>query len=389
MRMLHVPAAAAALSVGVALLGSEASAAAPGDTTVMRGLASPRGLTFGPSGERDWHHRDSGGPALYVAEAGAGGTLRCTPLRGTVCVGRTGAVSRSWRGRQEQVVTGLPSYAPFATGSSAGAIGPQDVSFANGRGHVAIGLAATPDTRARLGEKFGWIARFRPDGRVSYPVDVSGFEAQANPDQGPVESNPYGLLEGAGDRVVADAAANTLLRVDPTGQISTLAVIPSRPQGRPTDAVPTSLAVGPDGAYYVGELTGGPFAPGVSTIWRVRPGQAPVVHCSGFSFVIDLDFDRRGTLYVLEHASGPLGPFTGTPGQLLRVGSDCSRTPVRTGLAAPMSVAIGPDEDAYVSINGTSPTNGAVVRIALGGHDDEDEDEDEDGDDREADGDDD
>jgi hypothetical protein len=144
-----------------------------------------------------------------VAEAGTGGTLRCTQIRGTVCVGETGSVSRYWHGKQERIVEGLPSYAPFATGASAGAVGPSDVSFAGRRGYVVIGLAASPDARAALGEKFGWIARFRPNGTVSYRVDVSDYEKQANPDQGPVESNPHGLLEGAGKEVVVDAAGNT------------------------------------------------------------------------------------------------------------------------------------------------------------------------------------
>jgi hypothetical protein len=359
MRTLRLLVAAAAL--GAAVVCPEPAAARGVDAIVMSGLDNPRGLTFDHAGGR---------PALYVAEAGRGGTLRCTVIRGTVCVGLTGAVSRYWRGRQERVVEGLPSYAPFAA-ANAGAVGPNDVSFANGRGYVAIGLAAplaaTPDVRAALGEKFGWIARFRPNGRVTYRADVSSFEKQANPDQGPLESNPNGLLEGAGKRVVVDAAGNTLLRVSRWGSISTQAVFESRPQGRTTDAVPTSVAVGPDGAYYVGELTGAPFAPAAARIWRLVPGQAPQVYCTGFSFVVDLDFDRHGNLYVLEHASGPSGPFAGTPGQLLRVGRNCGQTPVRTGLTAPTSVAIGPDGDAYVSINGTSTAIGAVTRIRLGG----------------------
>jgi hypothetical protein len=363
--------AGVAAVAALATLGAEVSAAQSRDRVVMSGLDNPRGLTFAhPSGRtlgQTFDDRGSGRRlALYVAEAGTGGTLRCIPLRGTVCVGRTGAVSRYWRGKQKRIVEGLPSYAPFATGASTGAVGPHDVSFAGGRGYVVIGLAASPDARAALGEKFGWIARFRPNGTVTYTVDVSEYEKQANPDQGPVESNPYGLLEGVGERVVVDAAGNTLLGVAPSGRISTGAVIPSRAQGRNTDAVPTSVAIGPDGAYYVGELTGSPFAPGEARIWRIMPGQAPQVYCSGFSFIIDLDLDRRGNLYVLEHASGPLGPFLGTPGQLLRVGRDCSKTPVSTGLAAPTSVALAPDGHVYVSINGTAPATGAVIRIHVG-----------------------
>jgi hypothetical protein len=279
--------------------------------------------------------------ALYVAEAGTGGALRCAQIRGTVCVGRSGSVSRYQDGKQERILEALPSYAPFFAGASAAAVGPSDVSFRGGRGFVLIGLAANPAVRAALGERFGWIARFRPNGSASFTVDVSGQEKQANPDGGPVESNPNGLVAGAGARVVADAAANSLLSVAPSGAISTSAVFASRAQGRFTDAVPTSVAVGPDGAYYVGELTGLPFAPGAAQIWRVVPGRAAQVLCAGFSFVADLDFDANGNLYVLEHASGPSGPFAGTPDQLLgsagtargrRLRPDCPpRHPSRSG----------------------------------------------------------
>jgi hypothetical protein len=353
--------AAASVATSAHATGSTAT----GYTVVMSGLDNPRGLTFASMGEGD----GIGSWSLYVAEAGKGGTLRCTTLRGTVCVGLTGAVSRYRHGHQERVVEGLPSYAPF-NAANAGAVGPSDVSFSEGRGYVSIGLAANPSLRAALGEKFGWIASFDKKGSVSYEVDVSAYEQQANPDRGPIETNPYGLLAGAGRQIVADAASNSLLQVSPSGSISTLAVFPSRfyPQAgsRATDSVPNAVATGPDGAYYVGELTGVPFIPGIANVWRVVPGQAPQVYCSGFSFIIDLTFDKSGNLYVLENASGPGGPFTGAPGQLLRVAPDCSKTPVATGLPAPTSVAIGPDGNAYLSIFGTSAGIGEVVRVDLG-----------------------
>src|SRR3954447_21774180 len=328
MRGLRAVLAAGVIGAGMAGAGAGAAAADSGDQTVMQGLRNPRGLTFAASGHRPGRHA-----ALYVAEAGTGGTLRCVPLRGQqACVGLTGAISRYRNGRQERIVDGLPSYAPFG-GTAPGAIGPQDVSFQRGRGYAVIGLATPVALRPALGERFGWTVRFDGRGRVDYRVDVSAHEQATNPDGGPVESNPYGLLEGAGDRVVVDAAGNSLLRVRPWGAIATIAVLPSRPQGRPTDSVPTSIAMGQDGAAYVGELTGAPFTPFLASIWRLRPGgAAPEEVCRGFSYIIDLDFDRRGNLYVLEQSSGPNGPFTGTPGRLLRVAPDCETTVVRENL---------------------------------------------------------
>src|SRR5438876_636273 len=180
-----IPALVVTLAVA---LTSASGAGATTTSVVMSGLDNPRGLAFGPEG------------ALYVAEAGRGGSGPCIVLRGAPqCYGPTGAVSRLWRGKQERVATGLPSY-----GSAASTTGPHD-------------------------------------------------------------SNPYGLLAEPGSRVVADAGANALLRVAANGTVSTLAVFPARPNPTPigppfVDSVPTAVAVGPDGAYYVSELTGVPFA---------------------------------------------------------------------------------------------------------------------------------
>src|SRR4051812_47741040 len=227
MRMLPT----VALAIGLALSSTGVAAAQASDTIVMSGLHNPRGLTFGPADPRG-HSGHGPHAALYVAEAGSGGPL-CTPqIRGPVCVGLTGSVSRYSHGQQQRVVEGLPSYAPFAPPTT-GAVGPSDVSFAGGSGYVVIGLAANPALRAQLAEPFGWIARFRPSGAVAYTVDVSDHETQTNPDGGLVESNPNGLLADAGPRVVAAAAANSLLAVDSRGQISTLAVFPSRPRAAP------------------------------------------------------------------------------------------------------------------------------------------------------------
>jgi hypothetical protein len=52
---------------------------------------------------------------------------------------------------------------------------------------------------------------------------------------------------------------------------------PLGPGTVPQQSVPTSVALGPDGAWYVGELSGFPFTPGTARIWRIVPGHAPQV----------------------------------------------------------------------------------------------------------------
>ena len=318
-------------------------------TVVMRGLDNPRGLTFVEVG-------DGGAWALYVAEAGRAGGFPgpCANVGGGVlCADTTGAVSRYRNGVQERIVTGLPSLVPVSGTPGFGTIGPNDVSFADGSGFVIIGNGASIPPLVRhplLGLNLGWIMRFNDAGEAVFDTDVASYEQTANPDGGALGSNPRGLLAGAGRSIVVDIGGNSLLGVSPQMEISTIAIFPSR--------LPSSVARGPDGAFYVSEYTGLPFVPNTANIYRVVPGQAPQVYCSGFTRITDLDFDRFGNLYVLE------GPFLDV-GTLFRVGPSCNRVPVVTELSDPSSVAIGPDGNAYISNFGNSPLRGEVIRVDL------------------------
>jgi hypothetical protein len=318
-------------------------------TTVMSELDNPRGLAFGPEG------------GLYVVEAGRGGAGPCQMLRGALqCYGPSGAVTRLWRGIQERIVTGLPSNAP-STGESA--FGPADISF-QGRGgaFVAIGFGGNPTLRSGFGPGalFGTLIQVSAGGTWRVVADVSAYEAVANPAGGIIDSSPHGVLAEPGARIVADAGGNDLLRIAANGDISTIAVFPSRP-ARTTDAVPTAVVRGPDGAYYVSELTGGPFADGAANIYRVVPGSEPEVFLDGFKTVIDIDFGPDGSLYVVEHASGATG--LNGPGRVIRVAQDGTRTVVIDDLTRPTSILVDGDGVIYVTNFGISAGSGEVLRI--------------------------
>lgn len=325
-------------------------AAQPAVTVVMSGLDNPRGLAFGPEG------------ALYVVETGRGGSGPCMVLRGLLrCYGATGALTRLWRGTQERVATGLPSYADLAGTEVTGA---HDVSF-HGRGgaYVTIGFGGDPALRSgfgAVGALFGTLVHVAASGHWKVVDDVSAYESAANPDGNLVDSNPYGVLAEPGARIVTDAGANALLRVKANGDISTLAVFPARPL-RSTDAVPTAVVVGPDGAYYVSELSGVPFTAGAARVYRVVPGDAPSVFLEGFKTLIDLDFGPDGSLYVLEHATGPV--FFGGPGQVIRIAPNGTRSVVIGGLTRPTSLVVDSDGAIYVSNRGVSIGTGEVLKI--------------------------
>ena len=116
-------------------------------------------------------------------------------------------------------------------------------------------------------------------------------------------------------------------------------------------SVPTSVTVGPDGALYVGELTGVPFAPGKARIWRVVPGKRPSLYASGFTNISDLAFDGKNLLVLEIAARGLLDRYS--PGALIRLRPAAKRTVLATaGLVDPTGLAVG-NGSIYISNYGT------------------------------------
>src|SRR5688500_14683308 len=342
---------------------------------VIGGLVNPRGLGFGPDG------------ALYVAEAGSGGAGPCyTSGAGVnVCYGPTGAVTRITLGdtpAKTRIIQGLPSVAPS---NAAGATGPHDVEFQGlGNGFVTIGLGTDPADRtadgafpafASVGMEFGRLVRFQPNGNWSFHEDLAGFEASENPDGNLPDSNPYGLLALPGRRIYADAGGNSLNAVAANGRISNLAVFPNRtvPFGAPggtvqMQAVPTSVTVGPDGAFYVGQLTGFPFPLNGARVYRVpADGGDPVVVVSDLTKIIDLAFGPDGSLYVLQISAAGGPPPQGGTGSLIRVASNGTKTTLvapGAGLVAPGGIVVSDDGSIYVTNFSVQPGGvGTVVKI--------------------------
>lgn len=227
-------------------------------------------------------------------------------------------------------------------------------------------------------------------GRARLVADIHAFETARDPDafEGPrwkdqqceedpsqgfsagPQSNPYHLAALSGSNVlVADAAGNTLLRARTNGELDWVAVFtpPVDDEGSyrvlfPLDddtdcyvqPVPTAVAVAPDGAFYVGELTGAPAFPGWSRVWRIEAGAMNVVcpsdYCqeviSGLTSVIDVEFGPDGMLYVLEYDAASwlavFNPATRAGGTLSRcdVGSvPASCVPVAVDLDLPGAIA--------------------------------------------------
>ena len=340
---------------------------------VASGLVNPRGLNFGPEG------------GLYVAEAGSGGAGPCIVNSNSqlVCYGATGAITRIDLGgtpSQTRVVTGLPSLAG-ATGASA--TGAHDVDFqGRGNGFVTIGAALDPARRfvdavhpefAAVGAQFGRLVRFRPNGKWSFEEDLSVFELLVNPDGDAFDSNPYSILAQPGRQVFTDAGGNSLNAVFANGSISNLAAFPNRlvPFGGglvPMQAVPTTVTAGPDGALYVGQLTGFPFPGSAANIYRVpADGGTPEIFASDFTKIIDIAFAPDGSLYVLQISAAGGPPPAGGPGSLIRVAPDKTKTTIvasGAGLVAPGGIAIDGSGSIYITNHSVEPNGiGTVVHV--------------------------
>jgi sugar lactone lactonase YvrE len=385
-RVRRITALAATLGLAVAAVVSSAPvSAAPGGggprvRVVASGLDNPRHVTFSPTG------------ALYVAEAGRGGEGPCSvhPDLGTFCLGFSGAVTRVRdRGPDERVLTGVPSI----INEMGETLGASDIAFTGSRKFVlSVGIGGSDQFRTGFGPGGSLLGtlvtgkldddRHGRDGRhgdrdrgFSLFADVLANEAVANPDGTDIDSNPVGLLRRGSGYVIADAGGNAVVQVSHRGRFSTVAALPpgsalappvlGLPPGTqiPTDAVPTSVVRGPDGAYYVSQLTGFPFEQGDANIWRIVPGRAPTVYASGLTNLTDLAFARDGTLYAVEIAS--TGLLNEPIGALVRItpGSN-QHTTVLGGLFAPYGVALTRDA-AYVSTCAICTDDGEVIKVSL------------------------
>jgi sugar lactone lactonase YvrE len=346
-------------------------------TVVADHLNNPRGLSPAPGG------------GLYLAEAGSGGSSCISAGQETECMGLTGSLDRVSPGGQVQpIVTGLFSAAGAGGTAAEGPVSvsssPSGAFFAlfglndtevPSAGTIPASLRAT--ALAQLGHL--WLVR---DGGQTWPVSNVGHQdwewAQAHqsldPGQFP-DSNPNGVLYSRGRVYVADAGTNVLSQVNRSGAVKVLDFFPV-PAGSVTDAVPTCVTRGPDGALYVGELINGSFAPGQADVWRIAPGQAPTVWATGLTTVQGCGFGSDGAFYATEFQATGLnfGQGANPAGDVVRIDRQGHRTRLGVGkLFYPSGFAAGPDGAIYVSNCSIAPatglgpnlcpTGGQVVRI--------------------------
>lgn len=375
-------AAVAVVAAGAVVVGAPASLAVADHghggnndaRTVVSGLNGPRGLS-------ELYHR------LVVAEAD--GTFSSVNLQ------------RSHHGEAELRALGK---VPKQFVAPAVDIGPTGTVW-------VLTPGGPPGTGAAT--LYKWRSGFKKPRAVA---NIAAYQ-QKDPDpydleDNPAESNPFGVAAlDDGSVLVADAAGNDLLHVSRKGHIETVARLKPRvvkvPKGLPrkvptpdgemvkvpkagtkvkAEAVATSVTVGRDGYWYVGELRGVPGTPGTSEIWRIKPGTTGATcnpakpnagrckrYVDGLTSIMALDASKSsGNLYAVE-----MSKKSWLKAELKRPGAQIGALIEITGygkgirelapgeLTLPGGVAV--DERGTVFVAGPVLGKGGEV-VAVGGH---------------------
>ena len=244
-----------------------------------------------------------------------------------------------------------------------------------------------------------WLMQLGPHGTARQIADIHAYEAAANPDHGTtygfrsidatcaanwptaddgpatytglVDSHPYATTQVGGWTYVADAGANAVFLVSPSGRVTTVATLPAIPttltaeevSGMGLDScfvgttywfepVPTDVELGPHGALYVSSLPGGPEGPELGargSVFTINPfthRARQVVR--GFVGATGVAVAPNGTLYVAELFGNKIdrvrltrfGPYVTTLARATAPGA-VEWTP--WGIAATINVLSGTD----------------------------------------------
>ncbi len=356
----------ATASIAAALTPAASAQAHDGPSVEIKviatGLNNPRGVVV------DANSR------VYVTEAGLGGGDESTGVQNGL--GQSGAITAinhaaSANPTQRRIITNLWSAAQDE-GNGPEAIGTDGLSLSNGKLYAVNGAAGIP------GLPFGHLTSIA-HGVMTDISDVGSFDLKWTAEhagepwaghQFP-DSDPYGVLVSNGHRYVVDAASNTLNEVLANGSVRVLAYFPNTPF---SDAVPTCVTRGPDGALYIGTLALADFfagGPGTANVYRVDPTEVKgnlnsvlsvaKVWATGFSTITGCTFDQQGNFYAAEMFAGDVQiasfahPATG-------------RTIIGANqLVLPNGIAVGTDGSIYVSTHSSDvqAKQGKVVRIRL------------------------
>lgn len=215
---------------------------------------------------------------------------------------------------------------------------------------LTIHASGRPDVVADLAQ---YEAVHNPDGAVTYGIVANGNpcaeEILGGLTGGPAtytgitDTHPYSVAWSASGWYVADAGMNAVLKVDRTGHVSTVAVLPPQPVTltQPMVDAIAGEAGAPAGAF--------DCLVGVTYAFEPVP--------------TDVEVDQNGALYVSILPGGPESPALGARGKVFKVNASTgARTTVASGLLGATNVAVASDGTLYA----TELFGGKVTKFAHG-----------------------
>lgn len=230
--------------------------------------------------------------------------------------------------------------------------------------------------------------KYNPDGKQTYGVpDLPASCVKQVPKQYlPISykgmndnSHPYATYYDGHNTYVADAGANTILKVTDSGKISTVAVLPPVPQkitaadvqsqpGLPTclightfyaEGVPTGITMSPKGQLLVSQLPGGFGHDG--SVWQINPRTgAKKAIAKGLGGITSISVSPGGQIYLTSLFAG----------QVLRLPACGGKPVVLQQVAMPGAVAWTPKGllvTADVMVGAGDPESGQPSTEAPGG----------------------
>jgi hypothetical protein len=300
----------------------------------------------------------AGGALVFAAPVLAG----CTTSTGeTLSVGRT--LSSSFVGPLQFAVSPTSNVIVAdsftSTVSEIGKATPIGAGPSAKSGGDVGGVAIDPKTRAiayTSSNSNHSLARLTIVAAGHAPViaDLANFEKTQNPDKintygtttrnsctvpafkkagipvsntGLVDSHPYAVASlGGGSWAVADAGGNDILKVDASGAVSLISVLPPQPLKITAaiaqenginpcvagvtykfEPVPTDVEVGPHGTLLVTTLAGGPEGPSSTNtggVYSIATNGAATRIAYGFAGATNLAVTPSGRIFVAELSSG-------------------------------------------------------------------------------------
>ena len=394
-RVLTLVTAVGAVTAATLLTGGTDAIATDGHQVLASGLNNPRQL--------EWSNNHK---TLIIAEAGRGGdTCVGEGPEGPQCIGFSGmvrSVHKPWKKRD--VTPGVLAKDLLSVAGPDGtfATGPDGADRTNRPGELIEAITgAPPESRppnlpANVQEQLGHLVvssynRERTE-YFNFPyLDFFDYEKSLNPDNAQLDSNPYAVLfvkdrsgDASGYGLIADAAANTVWKVDPDFSAcdpeATDCVPPAsvtvfhtwQPPSAPTttdeddiEYVPTSLARDRDGNVYVGGL--GSLVPGEGKVTKLSSdGTTELKVWGGLTSVTGVAVSGQN-LYVSQLFGGakgdPFAPDAGPVGLLTKI-NQRSGAMVDKHVPFPAGVAIDNRRNVYVSANSVFPgksVNGSPV----------------------------